>query len=356
MKSDDRLLFFALDGVGGAERVMVTVAKQLLKRGRSITFVLIRNSQFSGASLETLLPSGVECRRIFWDGQIKFMRDLKKAVETVNPAVVFSSAMHINQRLLLLKPFFRDVKFIVRNDNYLYTLPPLKRLCLKLTYRFAECVIAQTEEMGAEVSMFVDAGKVHVLDNPIDEELIGSKLRAPSPFAYGDDSRKFVASGRFAYQKGFDILVEAFDMVRKRLPSSKLYILGNYEYDNRKVYDMLREYVDRNGLRDCVIFAGYTDNPFAYIKHADVFVLSSRWEGCPNVVLEAKYVGTPVAAARCIPVIGRLIDEGRTGCLAESENPRSLAEAMIKATSLEHGEGGKGVAVNNPKWMELFNR
>ncbi len=145
-------------------------------------------------------------------------------------------------------------------------------------------------------------------------------------------------------------------MVRKRLPSSTLYILGNYEYDNRKVYDMLREYVDRNGLRDCVIFAGYTDNPFAYIKHADVFVLSSRWEGCPNVVLEAKYVGTPVAAARCIPVIGRLIDEGRTGCLAESENPRSLAEAMIKATSLEHGEGGKGVAVNNPKWIELFNR
>ena len=178
MKSDDRLLFFALDGVGGAERVMVTVAKQLLKRGRSITFVLIRNSQFSGASLETLLPSGVECRRIFWDGQIKFMLDLKKAVETVNPAVVFSSAMHINQRLLLLKPFFRDVKFIVRNDNYLYTLPPLKRLCLKLTYRFAECVIAQTEEMGAEVSMFVDAEKVHVLDNPIDEELIESKLRA----------------------------------------------------------------------------------------------------------------------------------------------------------------------------------
>ena len=86
MKSDDRLLFFALDGVGGAERVMVTVAKQLLKRGRSITFVLIRNSQFSGASLETLLPSGVECRRIFWDGQIKFIAGfVKKAVETVNP-------------------------------------------------------------------------------------------------------------------------------------------------------------------------------------------------------------------------------------------------------------------------------
>ena len=118
------------------------------------------------------------------------------------------------------------MKFIVRNDNYLYTLPPLKRLCLKLTYRFAECVIAQTEEMGAEVSMFVDAEKVHVLDNPIDEELIESKLRAPSPFADGDDSIKFVASGRFAYQKGFDILVEAFDMVRKEVAFAQNYIFS----------------------------------------------------------------------------------------------------------------------------------
>ena len=120
----------------------------------------------------------------------------------MNPAVVFSSAMHINQRLLLLKPFFRDVKFIVRNDNYLYTLPPLKRLCLKLTYRFAECVIAQTEEMGAEVSMFVDAEKVHVLDNPIDEELIESKLRAPSPFAGRRRFDKIRGVGPFRLSKG----------------------------------------------------------------------------------------------------------------------------------------------------------
>ena len=70
------------------------------------------------------------------------------------------------------------------------------------------------------------------------------------------------------------------------------------------------------------------------MKNADCFVLSSRNEGLPNVMIEALYLGTPVAAFKCIPVIERIVSEGRTGYLASKENVEELAAAMEKEVTL----------------------
>lgn len=64
-------------------------------------------------------------------------------------------------------------------------------------------------------------------------------------------------------------------------------------------------------MSDCVFCVGFKNNPYVYMKHADCFVLSSRNEGLPNVMIEALYLGTPVAAYKCIPVIERIVDEGK---------------------------------------------
>ena len=70
------------------------------------------------------------------------------------------------------------------------------------------------------------------------------------------------------------------------------------------------------------------------MQNADCYVLSSRNEGLPNVMIEALYLGTPVAAFKCIPVIERIISEGRSGFLASKENIEELGEAMLKACKL----------------------
>lgn len=70
------------------------------------------------------------------------------------------------------------------------------------------------------------------------------------------------------------------------------------------------------------------------MKYANCFVLSSRNEGLPNVMIEALYLGTPVAAFKCIPVIERIVSQGTTGYLAAKENIRELADAMLKAVKL----------------------
>ena len=70
------------------------------------------------------------------------------------------------------------------------------------------------------------------------------------------------------------------------------------------------------------------------MRNASCFVLSSRSEGLPNALIEAQYIGTPAAACTCIPIIGRIVDEGKTGYLAEVEDYKGLAEAMMKASKL----------------------
>lgn len=351
-----KVVFFAQDGIGGAERVMVTLANLLANSNYDVRFVLINNPNSNSKSLSTLIEGKFEFKRIFWRGQIQFLKALYYSIKEFSPELIFSSAMHINQRLLLFKPLFKNVKFIVRNDNYLYTIPGFKRATLKYTYRLADAIIGQTEEMGIELRYLgLSPQKIHVVRNPVDTGMIDSKLKSESPFDKDDKSIKFIGCGRFSYQKGFDILVKAFVSVKNRIPNSKLFLLGNTDYGDGEVYTKVKDIIVKNNMEKDVVCTGHVDNPFIYIKYADVFVLSSRWEGLPNVLLESEYIGTPSASVKCIPVIERMVREGESGYLAEPENPESLAEAMVKASRLSHFKY-EGSEKNNLEWIELFNK
>ena len=94
-------------------------------------------------------------------------------------------------------------------------------------------------------------------------------------------------------------------------------------------------------------------NPYKFVKNADCFVLSSRNEGLPNVLIEALYLGTPVAATTCIPVIKRIVSEGKNGYLAENENFAQLANAMIMASKLGRITSTYN-ATSNEAYRKLF--
>lgn len=101
-----------------------------------------------------------------------------------------------------------------------------------------------------------------------------------------------------------------------------------------KPYDDMLQIAKEKGIADKIHCLGYQNNPYPYIRYADCFVLSSRWEGLPNVLIESLYLGTPAAAFKCIPIIERIINEGETGFCAEKDNVQSLGEGMVKAVKL----------------------
>lgn len=331
-----KILFFIQNGVGGAERMTVNIAKLLPLSEYDITFCKISiPCALQNGRIDDFIPKNLKITNISWSSQIALIKQMWGIMKRIKPDVVFSSLMPYNQRLLLLKPFFKSTRFIVRNDNYLFTISPIKRFTLKYTYRNASTIIAQTEEMKSELcELGLNADKIVVLHNFLDTELISSKANAPSPFPI-DSITRYVAVGRFAPQKGFDILVKAFAEVIKEKPDSELYIVGDHETNGKIVYNELLALIKDLNINDKVFFVGYTDNPYRYIKNASVYVLSSRYEGLPNVLVEAQFLKTPSAAVECIPIISRMIHDGFNGYLAEPENPQSLAQAMISSSKIE---------------------
>lgn len=331
----NKLLVFIQNGVGGAERMTLNIAKLLPIQEWDVTICKICSPYIvQNGRIEDFIPREFKIMTISWTSQLGLLRQLKNTIKIVSPCVVFSSLMSINLRLLLLNIFFKNIRFIVRNDNYLFTLNKIKKLFLQITYKKATYVIAQTEEMKEElVNIGLSPKKVKILHNFIDIKGIEQKSLASSPFN-SDELIRYVSVGRIAKQKGFDILIKAYYIVFKQNPKSKLYIIGHY--DNKDPYYLsLIKMVCEYGLESNVIFVGYTDNPYVYIKYSNVYVLSSRYEGLPNSLIESQFLKTPAAATTCIPIISRMIIDGKNGYLAEPESADSLAEAMIRCTSIK---------------------
>lgn len=325
-----KVIFFIPSGCGGAERQAIVISKCLSDDEFDVSYHIFGPIN----QLEKFLPVN---RKWIFHKEPKFTHNLisnmRKVIKEEKPDVVYGAGMPVNWRLIIASRFLK-CKVILRNENYLYTQNFSQKLRLALTYPFADYIIAQTDEMrdGLIKGLFLSKKKVHTVPNAVDKQYIDKCLMEKNP--YNDDGKvRFVAVGRFHRDKGFDMLLKAFSIIRSQIANSLLYIVGDYNVNN-PIFQDLQMIIKEKGLQESVIFTGFKNNPYVYMKHADCFVLSSRNEGLPNVMIEALYLGTPVAAMKCIPVIERIVANGTTGYLAGKEKIDELSAAMLKAYKL----------------------
>ncbi len=139
--------------------------------------------------------------------------------------------------------------------------------------------------------------------------------------------KKFLACGRLVEAKDYPTLLKAFSIVLQEF-DAELYILG----DGPKRDQLIRLSQDLN-IYSRVKFLGFVDNPFAYMMLADIFVLSSQWEGFGNVIVEAMSVGLPVISTKCPYGPEEIIKNGVNGILVEPSNAVDLAAAMVRLSN-----------------------
>lgn len=331
-----KILIFLQDGVGGAERVSVLLGKSMPRERYDVKFFLVERG--CKTSIADFIPEGFNIVRIPNASPLKMMWQLGSVIRRERPHVVFSSAMYLNTKILPFRWMFPSVRFVIRCENYLYVFSKKQHRFIHFTYHKADAIIAQTQEMKDELvtEMNIDERKITVIQNPVDTELIDHMV-SEGENPYPQDGRKhIVASGRFAYQKGYDLLVKTFAVVCKQRNDIDLYIIGDTNYEGGTYHKEVMAQAKNLGVEKRIHCVGYQKNPYVYVHDADCFVLSSRYEGLPNVMIEAQYLGTPVAAFKCIPVIERLVNDGRDGFLAEKEDTTSLSEAILSAITLGH--------------------
>lgn len=328
-----KVLIFIQDGVGGAERMTVLIGKSLDKNLFDVRFCLIESAVNS--SILDFIPHDLSVYKIKYISTLGLVFAIISLIIKEKPSIVFSSVFNLSNKYLPFMWLFPKTRAIIRCDNYLYTYNEKQQRVIRKLYPKADCIIAQTKEMKDElIDIGIEKEKIIVLQNPIDIDTIKQKLlNIRNPFKC-DGCKHLVAVGRFNEQKGFDLLIDSFIKVKKVLTDIDLTIVGDYTAGGGRLYEEISRLIMNEGISDSVMCVGYQDNPYIYIKNADCFVLSSRYEGLPNVLIEALFLGTPVAAFKCIPIIERIVEDGRNGYCAEKEDTESLAHAILKALQL----------------------
>jgi glycosyltransferase involved in cell wall biosynthesis len=150
---------------------------------------------------------------------------------------------------------------------------------------------------------------------------------------YSGKGLHLVAAGRLSKEKGFDVLLDAMPLVRAAVPSADLTILG----EGPLKPDLLAQR-ERLGLSGAVYLTGFQPNPYPYFKHADLFVLPSRYEAFGLVVIEALAVGTPVVASDCPGAVREILADCPIARLVPPSDPNALAEGIVSAVNVAANE------------------
>lgn len=327
-----KILFFLPGGAGGAERMTVTVAKMLPSDRYSVKLIVIGRLR----QIIDFIPSEIPCdfvsvRNIYCFATYRIFR---KIIEE-KPDYVYCSQAVYNPRVIIAS-LMAKIPVVIRSSGMVSTYDKVSFWSCKLTYPRAHKIIAQQEDMKQEMASLLNIplNKIVTLHNPLDVDVILKKSKETSPFIVSSGPN-FVNVARINKAKGQDLAIAAFAEVHKENPSSQLFFVGIYN-ENDEYYNGLKKQVVSLGLEDSIHFVGFDNNPYRWVKHADCFVFPSRWEGLPNALIEASFLGIPCAVSRCLDIVDSIINDGINGYKCEVDDSRGLAEAMKRSLSLHN--------------------
>jgi GalNAc-alpha-(1->4)-GalNAc-alpha-(1->3)-diNAcBac-PP-undecaprenol alpha-1,4-N-acetyl-D-galactosaminyltransferase len=190
----------------------------------------------------------------------------------------------------------------------------------KRTYPGACSIVVQTEAVKSAVLGFAGTSPVHVIPNSVPQT---SAEAATTNLDLPPDRNWFVAVGRLSHEKGFDRLLSAFAEVSPACPDWNLVIVGDGPEKSR-----LTEAISQHGLDERVLLPGWIESPWPSFPASSIVVLPSRYEGFPNVLLEAMSRSLPVIAFNCESGPSEIIRPNVDGLLVDEGDVAGLAAAM----------------------------
>lgn len=316
---------------GGAERVCVTLCNYWADRGWEITL-----ATFDDGSEAPFFPLSPRVRHVTLGLQrrstgllhsvvnnLRRVPRLRRFVVAERPDRILSFIDGTNV-LALIAAAGTGIPVVVgeRVDPAHHEIPLPWKILRRVVYRRAFAIAVQTRSTAA----FFPASwrrRIAVIPNPV-PELAPRSAGGPNP---AGARRSIVGMGRLERQKGFDLLIRAFESIATMRPEWDLKIFG--EGSER---DRLTASISRSGLSGRIALPGREPDALAALRRADLFVLSSRYEGFPNALCEAMACGLPVISFDCPSGPADIVHDGVDGRLVPAEDVGALAAAMTELT------------------------
>ncbi len=322
---------------GGAERSAVLLAHALLARGHDITLLTL-----SGTSSD-FFPVDPAIRRVGLDlmgenrglgkiwATVQRIRAIRRMLRTLEAdlAIAFMTQESILTILAGLGLRTRVIASERSNPNR-DPQPALWRFLRRHVYRFADLHVVQTQVMAEWLRTQTRVTRSVVIANPVVLPLPENAPRVAPADVVPDSVGVILAVGSVPYVKGFDLLVRSFIGGASDMPNWHLVIagMGDLDQQNDGSFDAVMQEADKVGLASRIHLIGRCGNLGDWYRRADVFVLSSRYEGMPNVLLEAMAHGVASAAFDCPTGPAEIIQNDENGILIPAEDVPALTNAL----------------------------
>lgn len=318
---------------GGAERVISRMANYWAAKGWEINLLTFDDGKqkpfYDLDSQISHIPLGIagyspNAILGLWNNLTR-IQALRSAIIKSKPNVVISFMNQTNE-IVLLATRWLNVPVVVseRNDPASQTTGKIWVQLRQWTYPLADHIVVQTKRAGDYFSPKLQE-RIIVIPNPV---LLPPDEKEPVNKLLGE--KTLIAMGRLVPQKGFDMLLEAMAKLKDRYPEWTLTILGEGELRPK-----LESLCNKLGLGDRVHLLGRVTNPHEFLKQADIFIMSSRFEGFPNALCEAMACGLPVISTDCPNGPREIIRDGVDGILIPNEDVLALGVAMERLMSDE---------------------
>lgn len=318
---------------GGAQRVMSLLANRWAAQGWEVTLATL------ATSADDFYPLHPSIRRVGLGLEIDStgplnalannrarVNALRRLIAESRPQVILSFQDRMNV-LTLLAARGTGVPVVVseRVDPRVHAIGKLWNVLRRRTYPWASRVVAQTSSVAEWLQRLVAREKIAVVPNPAEAASASASENLRERIGLNESTRIVLGVGRFVPQKGFDLLVDAFAQAARDRGDWHLVILGDGPERER-----LALLAASHHIADRVHLPGYVQEPRRYLEQIDLFVLSSRYEGFPNALLEAMAAGAAVIACDCPSGPRDIVDSGSDGLLVTPENAARLADAMSR--------------------------
>ncbi|MDR7342963.1 glycosyltransferase involved in cell wall biosynthesis [Pantoea alhagi] len=317
---------------GGAERVCVNLANSFVNSEKRQVNLLVLNAG------DEAYKKNLDAKIAFTSLNVTNARyaffPLVKYFKKNRSGTVLVFSYELTVLLVIIRMIYKlDFKIVARNINTLsknlsekgsfwrskVVIPIIKKIYGKADYYINQCLDMQ-EDL---IKNFPEvASKSCVINNPIGDELFSKQIQNIKKEHY------LLCAGRLEAQKCFAHAISAFSRVHEHYPDLKLVIVGKGSLENE-----LRSWVEHLGVSEYVIFTGFQKDIESFYLKAQATILTSAYEGFPNVILESMALGTPVVAYDCPSGPREILADGVNGYLVEYKNIEGMANSILKLLS-----------------------
>lgn len=331
----------------GVSRVMSLLSKEWSKEHK-VSLALFReyNAETALPISANIILNGIPFNGLIFFQVLYLYRLLKK--EQFDRIYAFSE--NSNYPLILAaKLAGLTEKIILTSHNSIGKLSNRVKKRISTHYNFARRVITVSNGLrNSFIQLGVNESNVVFCPNPVDIEFITTEAAKKCVCSTDSGKINICAMGRLHGHKGFDLLIEALQIVKQKFANVHLHILGEGpEQDN------LLNLITEKSLEESVSLHGNIGSPFSLLKKMDIFVLSSRAEGWPLALMEAMALKLPVVAFACPTGPDEIIEHEVNGLLVECQNVEQLAVNIVRV--ITDKPLSEQMAVNAGKSMEAYS-